>query len=299
MCPSRAMPLKNRCWSLLALALWALGCSSTAHLHHPMPPPHPLPGVRRVVILALAGPPQTAVAAQTLRSALQESGEFRMIGSSELALTSRQPLYRPDGCIDRQVALEAAEKQRVDAVLLIGVRVSQAEAEPKGRGESAAPGPTAVLMCHLEVLDVPTGALLFADHVQNSQPRETDGGVSADDSPFAHDRLARDAATALARQITPHRVAVPVKLLPAVPGEGGAAIRRGNALARQGLWNQAMHQWHQAVTQDPHNDVAHYSLGLALEAQGDFHRAAQHYGVAARHADKTVYRQALARVATY
>ena len=292
------MPLKNRPWSLLALAVWALGCSSTAHLNHRVPPPHPLPGVQRVAILPLAGPPQaTAIAEQTLRSALQESGEFRVIGPAELALAARQPLYHPDGRIYRQIALEAAEEQRADALLLIGVRVSQAVAEWKGLGGQAAPA--TVLMCHLEVWDVPSGAVLFVDHVQNSPPREAHGGVSGDESEPAHDLLARDTATVLARQITPHRVAMPVTLLPAMPGEGGGAIRRGNALARQGLWNQAMHQWHQAVAQDPHNDVAHYSLGLALEAQGDFPRAAQHYRVAARRANKTVYRQALARVETY
>ncbi len=299
MFPSRAKPKKRVPWSLIALAVWALGCSSTAHLHHRVAAPHPLPGLQRVAILPLAGPPTpTAIAEQAVRSVLQESGEFRVIGSAELALTARQALYCPDGQLVRQVALEAAEMHRVQALLLVQIEIPHTGLKRPGLQNNLSPASELALRCQLEVLAVPHGKVLFVDHVQGTGPSAAEEGLSAKQVLPAHEQLAWQTATALAQRITPHRVSVPVTLLPAMPGEGGSSIRQANALARQGLWNQAMHQWHQAVSQDPHNDVAHYGLGLAMEAQGDFARAAQHYRIAARHADKQVYRQALARLET-
>lgn len=58
--------------------------------------------------------------------------------------------------------------------------------------------------------------------------------------------------------------------------------RFGVRMAKMNLWREAMFRFQRAVEIDPTNAMAHNNLAVALEATGDFERAAQAYREALR-----------------
>jgi tetratricopeptide (TPR) repeat protein len=109
------------------------------------------------------------------------------------------------------------------------------------------------------------------------------------------DELSARTAAKLVAQLSRIKVSSLVKF----DSSTHAMVRRGVTLAKDGVWEDAIHLWQEVIASDPTNPAAHYNLGIAYEGLGDLEslRAAMSfYEKAASYGDKGLYAAGIARV---
>jgi tetratricopeptide (TPR) repeat protein len=272
------------------------GCATTATITRLEPASADVSSLRRLAVLHCAGPEGSGpIAHNTIVSTLAENGYYSLIDPAELERFAPAPLYDAEGKANTMVAIEAARRMRLDAILIPRVRYRRAGG--LGGGTIQFGDPTVAALVNCELIDVRTGQILANDRTTAPYKGElTDDRTGPTSRKKVLARLMQKAAAEAAGKIAPHQTQRDVRLAGATFGKGAGAIRQGNELARQGDWAKAMEQWQSALAENPESDAAMYNLGVACEAVNDFERARRMYAAAAERSDNELYRKALARV---
>jgi len=276
----------------------ASGCATTATLTKLQPASADVSSVRRLTVLYCAGPEDSGpLAHNTIVSTLAENSYYSLVDPAELERFAPGPLYDLGGKADTIVAIEAARRMRLDAILIPRVRYRREGGLDLGGSIVQIGDPTVTAAIHYQLIDVRTGHTLAKDRTTASYKGElTDDRTGPTSRQKVLAKLVREAAAKAARKITPHRTQLDVCLAGATFGKGSGAIRQGNKLAVQGDWANAMESWQSVLVEDPKNAAALYNLGVACEATNDFDRARSMYSAAGERSDNEMYRAALARV---
>jgi tetratricopeptide (TPR) repeat protein len=295
-------PKLARCGSIgtaaLCLLVLQFGCAPTATLTTTRPPELDVRGVSRMAVLDFTGPSDFALLARTtVISQLQATGLYRIVDATELQRAASGPLYDAQGRVNASVALQAAARMQLDAVLLGRISHRRDGVYDLGTATVQIGDPKVSIISEFELLDVRTGQLLAQGQTEATYQGElTQDRSSTNSEQKVLRSLVASSAAKVVAKIAPHQVPVDVELATAAFGPGAGSILAGNKFARAGQWEEAKQQWQAAVSEDADSDAALYNLGLAHEAVGDLPRARQMFEAAARVADKDRYRQAIARV---
>lgn len=280
---------------LLALQF---GCAATATLSTIKPAELDVRGVSRMAVLDFTGPSDFALIARTtVISQLQASRLYWIVDAAELQSAASGPLYDAQGRVNAPVALEAASRMQLDAVLLGRISRRRDGVYDLGATTLQIGDPKVSVVSEFELLDVRTGQMLVQGQTEASYQGEfsQDRSSAHSEQKILRDLVAASAAKVVAK-IAPHQVSLDVELATATFGPGAGAILAGNKFARAGQWAEAKQQWQLAVNENADSDAALYNLGLAHEATGDLPRARQMFEAAAQIEDKDRYRQAITRV---
>jgi len=255
-------------------------------------------GVTRVAMVSIRGPVELApTVGQSLLEVLNETARYQVVTPDQLQLAAPGPLLHPNGAVDRRVSFEAARRLGADALLLASVEIAEEGWSDVGNVRMIIGDPTVRAVCQVQLIDVRSGRTLFDGSDEQTYRGEfSSTRTSPTSRPRVYERLARDCTVAVARRITPHQFNADVALSQDLFGKGSGSLRRGNSLAREGRWDEAHQQWLTALSENPQNDAATYSVGLAHEARGEFSQAEQRYQEAIAMADRPLYREALERV---
>lgn len=287
--------LRTAACCLLALPL---GCTTTATLTTTRPAELEIRGVSRLAVLDFSGPGDLAqIARTTMITQLQASRSYWIVDGAELQRAAAAPLYDAQGRVNPLVALEAASRRQLDAVLLGRISHRRAGVHDLGGGATLHIGdPQLTVVTEFELLDVRTGQLLAQGQTEATYrgPLHQDPASTRSERRLQLDLAAASAAKVVAK-IAPHRVPVDVELATVAFGPESGAILAGNRFARAGQWSEARQRWETALQENPDSDAAMYNLGLAHEAAHDLPRARELFEAAARTAEKARYREALAR----
>lgn len=289
-------PLRTAAWCLLVLPF---GCTTTATLTTTKPAELDVRGVSRIAVLDFSGPGDMAqVARTTMITQLQASRSYWVVDGAALQRAAPAPLYDAQGRVNQAVVLDAASRLQLDAVLLGGMSNRRAGIYDLGGGATLQIGdPQLTVVAEFELLDARTGQVLAQGQTEASYR----GELNQDPASAKSERkiqldLAADSAAKVVAKIAPHQVPVKVELATATFGAGAGSILAGNKFAQAGQWSEARQRWEAALNENPASDAAMYNLGLAYEAVHDLPRARQMFQAAVQAADKTRYREAIARV---
>lgn len=272
-----------------------LGCAAppTVQLASWHPAQADVGTVRRLCVLPFVGPKGSGeLAFDTVVNTLRETGYYELADANALQQFVVAPLYRDDGLVNTPVAIDAAERMRLDAILVGRVRYQQ-------ESTSIQIGvPTIRAVVQYELIDVRSRRVLAqGDAAETFTGELSDGKTDPSSEQRVFARLARSSAEEVARRIAPHRQAIEAELAAITFGAGADLLRAGNELAEQGDWEHAVVQWRMALAEDPECHEAMYNIGLASEARGDFAAAEHQYAAAARIENRVEYRTSLNRVA--
>jgi len=293
--PVRSPAICLAAWCLLSLAG---GCTSTATLTTLQPAELDVRGVSRIAVLDFTGPSDSALIARTtVISQLQATRLYRTVDAAELQRATVAPLYDVQGRVHAPVALEAAARMQLDAILVGQISRRRDGVYDVGSATLQLGDPKITVSCEFELLDVRSGQVLARGKTESTYQGElsSDRASATSEGKVLQSLVAASAAKVVAK-IAPHPVPVDVELATANFGPGAGSILAGNKFARAGQWLEAKQQWQAAVSENANSDAALYNLGLAHEATGELAQARQMYDAAARIADKDRYRQALTRV---
>ncbi len=293
--PANRRSIWTAAWCLLALQF---GCATTATLTTTRPAELDVRGVSRIAVLDFTGPSDFALLARTTVIAqLQASRLYWIVDAAELQRAAPGPLYDAQGRVNAPVALQAASRMQLDAVLLGRISRRRDGVYDLGTATVQIGDPKVSVISEFELLDVRTGQVLAQGQTEATYQGELEPDRSSANSEQKVLRsLVASSAAKVVAKISPHQVPVDVELATASFGPGAGSILAGNKFARAGQWADAKQQWQAAVNENAASDAALYNLGLAHEATGDLPRARQMFEAAARIADKDRYQQAIARV---
>lgn len=274
------------------------GCATTATMTQIRPASADVSGVRRLAVLHCAGPEDSGpLAHDTMVSTLADNKYYWLVDPADLERVAPAPLYDSEGRANTTVAIEAARRMRMDAIVIPRIRYRSEGGFDMGGSVIQIGDPTATAAVDYRLIDVRTGHTFAKGQATASYKGElTDDLTGPTSRKKVLAKLARAAAVEAAHKITPHQRQFDVQLAGATFGKGASAIRQGNELARQGDWAKATEHWQSALAENPESDAAMYNLGVACEAMNDFDRAYRMYAAAAERSDKDLYQQALTRV---
>ena len=280
--------------------LWlAGGCATTATLTALQPAQAPVIGVRRLAVLPFSGLRDLgAVAHEAVVVKLRENGYYALVDHEQLLRLGPLPLHQPDGNLNTLAAIDAARRAALDAILVGRVRALEENGAAFGGVTIRIGDPTLKVVVQFELIDVRAGAAVAQGDSERSYTGElTDDRTSSTSATQVAARLAREAAAGVVERISPHRQTLEVPLATPAFGNGVTGIHRGNRLASEGQWREAMQAWQEVLQESPDNAAALYNLGLAYEAQADHDRARQMYTAAWNVTQDDAFQQALERVA--
>jgi tetratricopeptide (TPR) repeat protein len=274
------------------------GCATTATITTLKPAAADVSDVRRLAVLYCAGPEDSGqIAHSAIVSKLTENGYYSLASPSELTRYAPAPLYNEAGQANMLVAIEAARRMQLDAILAARVKYRREGGIDVGGGTIQFGDPIVTATVDFELADVRTGRVLCRDRSTASYQGElTDDRTGPTSERKVLAKLAREAARKVVDQIAPHHASLDVQLAAPAFGRGAGEVRDGNKLARDGNWAGAIERWQQALDENPESDAAMFNLGLAYEALGSFERARQLYSAAINQADDQLYQEALERV---
>jgi len=250
-----------RTFLLSVLALVAGGCAPQARVMVLRPAEIDIAGIGRLAVVDFVGQGETGMQARAAIAArLAENPHYALVDQSELsrvepaAFAGQQP---DDGGV-----IQAARQAEVDGVL-----AGQVVAYDAGMDSTLTHPPTVTLA--IKLIDVRTGEVRDARQITR-----TFRGREVPDREATLRDLMNGCAAETAALITPHYEAVEVDLARQYWGNGLTAVRRGNALAHDGQWDQATDAWQSALDDNPRNHVALHNLAVADFARGDHAQAA-------------------------
>jgi hypothetical protein len=295
----RTKPAKFRWVWLAALSFQAAaGCARTASFVHCKPAQANIERVRRLAVLDVEGTRHMGPAAtQALLDQLREGQIFELVGQAELERYAAAPILHQDGSHNLDVALDAANRLGIDAVLVSRLRFQESNGVSYGSVTFRIGDPEVAAVIRYELWDASSGTLLdrnqIASEVYDGELSQSAHGPSSEAKVL--ERLARQCAASAARELVPHESTVEVSLASAVWGPAAGEIREGNGFAQDGDWAQARRHWQTALERDPSNTAALYNLGLACEANREYERAVGYYEAALAQEDREVVRKSLER----
>lgn len=120
-------------------------------------------------------------------------------------------------------------------------------------------------------------------------------GFNSDNPPAASDTVNQLLDVVVAdfiQQISPHRQVISERL----ESGKGPAVDKGNKLAKEKEYADALDQYRKAIKEHPDDDGAFFNAGLMCEALGDFDGAGDYYSKAVQMGDKEKYIKARKRV---
>ena len=282
------------CCLILALS----GCAPTASFTRWKPARVDTP-VRRLVLLDITGPESVRGDAQrVLATGLARSGAFDLASEQDLRPVAPERLRFENGSVNMPAVLEATRRLGAEAILVSRLRIIETNGASVGSVTMRLGDPEVLAAIQYRLINARTGLVIEQDTVR-SAPYEgelTRSATGPTSRANIFGRLAKESASMVAGSLAPHEVQVEVALANPIWGTGAATVRAGNAAAKQGNWREAMKQWNDATREDPEDDAAWYSLGLAHEALGEFRQASGAYQRAGELKQDKLYQSAIARV---
>lgn len=260
---------------LSVLSVLAGGCAPQARVMVLRPAEADIAGIGRLSVVDFAGPGETGRQARTtLTARLADKQHYVLVDQAELSRVEPAAFTGPQP--DETRVIQAARQSEVDGVL-----TGQVVAYDAGSGSTLVSPPTVTLA--FKLIDVRTSEVRAARQITRQlRAREVP------DRDAALKDLMTGCAEEAAALITPHRETMTVDLARQYWGSGMTAVRRGNALAREGQWDEAAAAWQSALDNDPRNHVALHNLAMASLARGDHAAAASQLNKAVKiYADAT------------
>lgn len=249
-----------RAFLLSVLALVAGGCAPQARVMVLRPAQIDIAGIGRLAVVDFVGQGETGRQARAAIAArLAESRHYALVDQAELSRVQPAAFAGPQP--DDGGVIQAARQAEVDGVL-----TGQVVAYNAGQDSTLTNPPTVTLA--VKLLDVRTGEVRDARQITR-----TYRGREVPDRQATLQDLMNGCAAETAALITPHFDAVEVDLARQYWGNGLTAVRRGNALARDGQWDQAAVAWQAALDDNPQNHAALHNLAIAAFARGDHAQA--------------------------
>jgi hypothetical protein len=245
-----------RTFLLSVLALTACGCAPQARVMVLRPAEIDIAGINRLAVVDFLGQGETGREARAAIAAkLAENRHYTLVDQTELSRVEPAAFTGPEP--DESRVIQAARHAEVE-----GLVTGQVVAYEAGEASTLTNPPTVTLA--IKLIDVGTGEVRAARQVtRNFRGREV-----PDRQAKLHELMQGCAAEATGL-ITPHYEAVDVDLARQYWGNGLTDVRRGNALASDGQWDQAAEAWQLALKDNPQNHVAMHNLAIAAFARGE------------------------------
>jgi len=245
----------------VVLALAAAGCAPQARVMVLRPAEIDITGLGRLAVVNFVGQGETGhLACSAIAARLADNHHYALVDQAELSRVEPAAFAGPQP--DDTRVIQAARQVEVDGIL-----TGQVVAYDAGSGSTLTDPPTVTLA--IKLIDVRTGEVRDARQITR-----TFRGRDVPDRAATLQDLMNGCATETAAVLTPHYDAVEVDLARQYWGNGLTAVRRGNALARDGQWDQAAEAWQSALEDNPQNHVALHNLAIAAFARGDHVQAA-------------------------
>lgn len=253
-------------------------------------------GMRRMAFLGIPGDDATSEAARNaVVAALQDNGYYDLVHPRDLQRFARGPLYDHRGRPNMNEAVNAARRMGIDLLLAGELRFKQEGAF--GAQYPAFGDSTLSAGVEFELVAVRSGQILMKERVISQYTGEFSNHAYASNyRPKVLARLSREAALKVVPKIAPHQATAEVQLAAVGFSVGAAETRKGNRLAAEGKWEDAIRSWEEAVDNNRANHAAMYNLGVGYEAVGEFEQAAKMYRTAVRMSNSPMYQAAIERV---
>jgi tetratricopeptide (TPR) repeat protein len=261
-----------RCWLLFTLLLATAGCAPRARLMVLRPAEVNITGISRLAVIDFTGQGQTGAAARAaVVSRLAEKQHYALVDQAELSRVV--PAAFTGEPTDEAALVQGARQAGADAILTGQVVSYDAGSIPPADEASGLAGilgpstltarpPTVALA--VKLIDVRTGLVRDARQITRAFR-----GRDLPDREVVLGNLLSGCADEVASLITPHYEPLDVELARQFWGNGLSALRRGNALARDGKWDEAAAAWQEALANNPQNHAALHNLALADFARGN------------------------------
>ncbi|MCI0360433.1 MAG: DUF6340 family protein [Planctomycetaceae bacterium] len=245
---------------LSVLALLAAGCAPQARVMVLRPAEVDIAGIGRLAVIDFVGEGEAGSQARAAIAArLADKRHYVLVDQAELSRVEPAAFNGQEP--DEARVIQAAKQAGIDGLLS-----GQVVAYDAGSGSTLTNPPTVTLA--VKLIDVRTGEVRDARQITRTlKSREVP------DRQAALNDLLHGCAEEAAARLSPHQEAITVELARQYWGNGLSAVRRGNALAKGGQWDEAVAAWQSALENNPRNHVAMHNLAIAALARGD-HAAA-------------------------
>ena len=311
-----------RSWILIsAIALCAAGCAPRARFMAMRPAELDIGGIGRLAVVDFQGQGDAgAIARSVVLAQLAENRHYTLIDQAELARV--QPAAFTQGIPGEAAAVEAARQAGIDAVLtgqVVSYNVDDHVQQDNhisiaGGGSASKAGDKAgglgigidsntlhsrdaSVSLAFKLIDARTGQVRDARQVTHTfEGRVVNGEGTMPGREQILNDLLRKCAQDVVASVAPHSVRVEAILARQYWGNGMNDVRRGNALARRGDWQDAEEAWRAALKNNPQNHAAYHNLAVACEARGDFDSAIENVDRALKHFAATLYHQTRTRI---
>lgn len=272
---------------LLLAGLCLVGCAPGIHIRRVVPAAYNLGATRKVAMLEVQGEPRAAMElAHELQRQITRRGHFAFYNAIERGLR-----ISVTGAGARVEIGGIRQEVEADVYLSALVLASQAREveEKQGAGEAATVKlrPEATVKVNFQVVKADGRVLVFQDYESTKQGEARKADQPPGESALLRQQALSEVVGNFLRDITPRMVTEKIELDDAQP------LKPGIQRAEQGDLAGAEQAWKSVLEKDPGHPGAIFNLGVLLEVNGEFEKAAEHYQRASSLSPKPLYRQAL------